>query len=77
MEAQHHVAEGRVRRGVHDLHVAEGESQIMFILLPYLYHRLAAVQELSLGGAVPQGVVVHRLEKGHIVVVIIAHDQLG
>ena len=76
MEAEHHVAEGRMRGGVHYLHVAEGESQIMFILLPYLYHRLAAVQELPLGGSVPQGVVVHSIEKWHIVVVVVFHDQL-
>ena len=72
---QHDVAIRRVSGDVTHLQVPHGEPQRMLVRLPHPYHGIPALQELSLCGAVPQRLVVHRVQKRHIVVVVIFYDQ--
>ena len=51
--AQHHITERRMSACMHDLDVSERKGQRMILGVLYLDHLIPAVQELSLGRAVP------------------------
>ena len=48
----------------------------MLLSVPSFNHVFSAAQKLPLGRAVPHRVVIHRVQKRHIVIVIILYYQL-
>lgn len=72
---QHYIAGRRMSACVHDLDISQGKGQRVVLGVPYLDHLFPTMQELSLGGAIPHGVIVHVHQERHIVVLIVFHDQ--
>jgi hypothetical protein len=77
MIAQHDVAERRMSACVHHFDVTHRKGQRVLLCVPYLDHLFPTVQELSLGGAIPHGVIIHCTQEWHIVVIIVFHNQFS